>query len=329
MNQVELAQRMADSSHLVNQSQVSDLMNIKAKSVSRSTVFRALTRGFGLDRDNVDALLWLFDAEPMSDKETTNAFASSNIDYSGRENILREAIMKLLRDVLNDSSIRDKAEVQIEFGSGQRARLEEARTLKKIDEQPGHRMSVTKYPPALVAPPDVFKAPDFIPDEISEDGAREEFLELQRARRGAFEKTLSSHGARSVHSRKALRRYLHDGVQHRIRTLATRRKQLDHWITLLNKYEDYCVAFVDWNFELEIGIKNTYRAILRGTPADGSPGEPPGPTVLGPSHIFWKDQYSVLHFLLHFEEKWSSIPSRDRDKTEVIKLIRRELDQTS
>src|SRR5205085_1465084 len=135
----------------------------------------------------------------------------------------------------------------------------------------------------------------------------EEVKQEQRAitdeRRAIFLKHLESFGERSIHPLQSLSGYLKKNCASRL-SFNERREHVEHWRYLLDKYERYEVRLTEAEPEIEMEIKNSVAAVLRGAKRVWFGQEKPPATqtlTYGSRFIYWYDLLSILAFFLEFE----------------------------
>jgi hypothetical protein len=316
----------------VSQSTASRLENLVAENgtiqplAARETVIGLLTHGMQLPQGRIDALLWLWDGEPLDENELRRYLGGYHQGARTRTytaDDLRGSILNMLDEALVSSINPYDARVTIRFSMDEKARLAEQKEMLQWELQPGFRISATRFPSSLSCPQEPFAARELTPHSITTEEGKKAFQAIYQQRQAAFIRNLNEYGERCMHSRHDLRRYLTEDDAHDS-SLAFRRRHFEHWIELLDKYPRYEFAFLDSQPQMELGIKSNIVAIVRGTPRTGRSGV----TLWGIRHIFWHDILSILVLLLNFERQWLKIPQSDRTKSQVVEALRRLLRET-
>jgi len=320
--QVEVARRAR-----VSQSLVSRLEASETKRVCRNLLTRILAFGLELGPTDVEALAWLYQGalagkqedHPLAAEHPPNSEARVHAEPGSD---FRTSILRLLsRAVHQPGSLIHDATARVTFSSDEVARLEQMREVLRIEKREGLRLLVTKYPSSLTNPPEAFASGKVQPQFIFPD-SRKIAIEIMLERQQVFISNLQTYGERNIHSKQGLKRFLTEETGFRY-PLEQRRAQVRHWVHLLAQYPQYEVALVEATPQLEIGIKSTLAAVVRGAPRDDDQAKT---ALWGPYQIFWHDKHSVLSFLLEFETRWDAIPPEGRRKPQVLAWLRHQLE---
>jgi transcriptional regulator with XRE-family HTH domain len=343
----ELAKKLNISqttlSNLESESHLKQVALGEATPISRKSLVQILTWGLALPQQHVDAILWLYQGEKFKalqdievDRYAPYLKPTQSRLYDGNE--LRCCVLAWLKSVLNAliegaKTKQGNVEVTVKmvFELDELSDLETDRELFKMETVPGQRLLVSKYPSYLTYPPHVYDSGEWRGFAIlSEDGRREEHTITDR-RRQNFLNNLSLYGERSIHSIGSLRRYLQKGFKHRF-TFTQRKEHIEYWIQLLDQHDYYQVAFAPAEPEIELEIKSTVSACLRGAPGDRHWQKIPNKNqsiVCGPRLVYWYDRASVLAFLLDYEREWEAIAEKWRDKEHIKRWLKQMLDRSS
>jgi hypothetical protein len=319
VSQDELAVRSG-----INQSAISNLQHLvkdgKVRRSTRKNLLSALGHGLKLPREEVDALLWLFDGTPLSPGEINRVIrsyaplASESPTQGQLDGAFKATVLRLLQKTVRSEN--SKAEVRMRFNSGATARLGELREFLEYESQPGQRLFASTIPTSLVHSETCLQSQEMTPQSIRDAGEEAEFQSLYKQRQQAFLSNLKSYGERSIHSRSTLQRYATEPAGH-FTPMPLRHRQIQNWIKLLDHHPNYEIGLTDEVPLLELGVKTTPVALIRGVRQDRSRNNP----IWGVHHIFWTDEDSVFSFILSFEHAWESLPSEARDKAKVISYL--------
>jgi transcriptional regulator with XRE-family HTH domain len=287
---------------------------------SRETLAKLIARGLQLPYDQVNALMWLYDGEPLSaDESSWYLKGTTAANYEASYFKLRTEILACVRRILDRKKQPYAATVRIFFNADEEARLKEQETLLELEEGPGIRLLVTKFPSSLTHPSTAFDTGELTHQNVTSKDGRGEYQRIHKRRGEVFLHNVHVYGERSIHSKTDLESYLQDENAHRF-SLPQRRRQVENWIELLRHHPLYEVGLAHTTPLLELGVKNsTPVAVMRGAPRDR---EHTRASIHGLHHVFWHDEFSVLHFLLDFERLWDDIAPEDRDKERVIHWLR-------
>ena len=330
----ETGQRGIDQTALalaatVSQATISNLENLekavtsRRRRVSREELIRVLTWGLELDPVEIDAMLWLYDGNPLNEDEIRRYVRGYLPEahpqkYTALQ--LRCLVLRLLQKVLalHDQSIKvQPVTVKIIFSGDERAVLEADEALLQMERLPGQSLLVTEYPSHLTHPPEAHKSGELVGSRFITDALRQQWLSVNWKRVETFYHNLEHYGQRSIHCKASVRQYLQKDFSHRL-TLEQRRRQIAHWITLLESYEHYQVGLAETTPALELKLKGTVQAMMRSACRYEDDRWP----HWGPRYVQWADEASVFRFFLNFENAWDAIPPRDRDKDAVIRWLR-------
>jgi hypothetical protein len=193
--------------------------------------------------------------------------------------------------------------------------------LKTMENVPGQRMLVSKYPSILVSS-DITTASELLAETA--EPIRAELREMLLDRQKIFRQNLAKFGERAIHSVASLQRFVSAEFSHPI-ALAKRKKRVGALIEFLEGYEKFQVGLLDEiEPEIEIAIKSTQEAVVRGTARELS--NHPQTAVCGPSYMYWSDERAVLSFYLDFERLWAKLHEDGlTEKSRVINLLRKSL----
>ncbi|HEY7065864.1 MAG TPA: hypothetical protein VII06_30595 [Chloroflexota bacterium] len=303
------------------QKHVSDLEQLEVslekrdRWVTRTRLAAILHWGLELERDQIDAILWLHDGQPLSDEEV-RYYRLAPPQQPPTPQALRERVIEQLREIVSHRYApmgSQPATVRL-FSADERGRSGGVDAAGELEAIPGQRLFVAAEPSRLTSPPGWLLGPRALEPTTASKELRQHELARTRVRHAQFLHALETYGERSIHSKTAIVRYVTgERVDPYGRSARLRREHIRHWIGLLRTYEHYEVGLVEETPSLELEIKSTVRAIMRGAPI----AYQRHPTW-GPSHLLFEDELSVLQFYLAFETAWDAIPAEDRTKADVI-----------
>jgi transcriptional regulator with XRE-family HTH domain len=296
--------------------------------VRRDIFLRVLLRGLALDQECIDTLLWLYDGTPLTADEIARCVhlylpQAHRKHYTAAE--FRQQVLALLietHQALTAPEARPPASVDVVFVTDEVSRIRALQTILHMESLPGQRLVVQKYPSFLGYPHATYHSETFMPPAITSTAGRQAIRALHAQRCETFLHHLELYGERSIHHRTSLERYAHQHILHYL-SLRQRRQHLRHWITLLESYKHYEVGLANTLPTLELRLKSTVQAMLRGTPSYDRSARG---VSRGPQYLHWFDEGSVLTFYLDFEQHWDTIPLEYRTKSSVIAWLQRLLD---
>lgn len=306
----------------VGQGTISNVENLQKslanpkRRVSREELLKVLVWGLELPQERIDALVWLYDGEPLRPDEIRRFVRIE--ESNPREShpaALRSIALNWLRDLV-DHAIAGAgphlAKVSM-LSADQRGHLQADRALLDLETTPGLRLFVAPYPAIFTRPPGADPSVRPIGASVFENkGALARHAELYRA-------TLRLYGERGIHSRQVIEAAWHrtsgdTDARERLR------RRLRGWIELLQTYDHYEVALAETTPEFFIHIKSTVHVIIGATDMNWGNGIA---LHWGPRWIEWLDETSVLRFLVDFEAHWDAVPLEHRQKENVIAWIER------
>lgn len=305
------------------------------KPTTRETLIEIATLGLNLSPRDIDALLWLFDGEEFTPLDEGEIRYCKTYDKDARplrydDHLpLRRHVLDLLDKWLARKNVRfpRKVEARMITDWNEVGQLEFRHELLNMESKPGQRMLVSKYPSFLTYPNSLRgKARRGSDASLSEEG-QEKAAEINDMRREVFIKNLSAYGERCIHSIRSLKIYLSDDFEHRL-DLSQRKEQIENLILLLKKHENFEIALANVEPEIELEIKSTVSACLRGTEKD-TYYEHEKPILCGPLYIYWYDVITLFSIYRNFEQIWDDIPANQREKGFVINLLQDALASTS
>ncbi len=309
----------------VSQATLSNLENLersvesRKRRVSREELLRVLTWGLALSPERINALLWLYDGELLTEDEIRRyirGYCPHAQPLHPTTQELRRQVYSLLHEALDYSIETTRGQpvmVKIIFSGDERAILEADEELLHLERIPGQVLLVTEYPSHLTHPPAAHKSGELTSAHLTTDAIRQEWLSLNWKRLEAFIANLEQYGQRSIHCKPSLQKYLSKDFTHRL-SLEQRRRHIEHWLTLLEKYEHYQVGLAEKTPAWELKIKSTMHVMMRSACRYDDDDR----SHWGPRYVHWSDETSVLRFFLDFERAWEAIPVQDRSKGEVI-----------
>jgi hypothetical protein len=288
---------------------------------SRSYLLKVASLGFELPQAELDALAWLLDKKVMAPPEV-RSFVGPGVttpDYGNTDKPLSEAVLNLLARAVEPANEDARVKMYLRVkGLDSAARQAELKLFLDYELQPGQRLFVSSLPSSLAHPDEAFDSGALLPPYIQEAQNREALITLYRERRAAFLHNLAVYGERSIHSKATLQRYVRASDGHHMAT-PRRRGQIENCIRLLEEHDDYQIGLTDDESLLELGLKLTPAAVIRGFSPNRSRDKAP---LWGIHHILWTDAESVFAFVLTFEHAWLNIRDQDRDKGTVISFLR-------
>lgn len=292
---------------------------------NREELIKVLTWGLELQQECIDPILWLYDGQPLTEEEIRRYIRgylpeATPKNYTFAE--LRHLVLQQLEKILTDYARSDRIKrqpVKVIPSGGEHEELEAYAELLRMEQEPGQSFMIIQHPSHLVHPPELHASGELIRFPIISKKGRQRWLAMNEQRLEGFLFNLATYGERSIHSKSVLKNYLRE--KHLSRTQwEQRKKQIEHWITLLESYEHYQVGLIETFPYFELKIKSTVGAMVR-SPLDNCEKYPCLPW--GPRYFLWSDEYTVLRFFLDFEHLWETIPEEDRTKERVIKFLRK------
>jgi hypothetical protein len=130
---------------------------------------------------------------------------------------------------------------------------------------------------------------------------------------------IDKYGERAIHSISSLKRYASKTFTHSLK-VEERKKRIQSLSDYLDRfYPQFQVGLADIEPEVEIAIKSTEFAIMRGTARELS--NHPETIVCGPSYLFWDDDITVVTYFLDFEKEWAKLEEVGRTEKKTVKSI--------
>lgn len=299
--------------------------------LSRAAFIKIFAWGLNLSRADVDALLWLYDQQALTDSEVEHYQRGHEPDSQPQHytesdyDVLRQRVLTLLSQVRKycvEQTAKDgfnRADVKLIFDGTEEDCIRTWKELYRVEEQPGHRMMLMKHPSFLTFPQDVIQNGKVIEPWLSPD-AKREVSTIAVKRSDKFLQHLELYGERAIHRKASLKRYLSE-KNASYRPFEERCRQVSHWIELLRKYPHYHIGLSEHTPEFEFTIKGTVEVIMRGTSHEDNYDDRSirvEKNMLVPRYVHWTDTLSVLSYYLTFETYWDTIPIEDRTKETVI-----------
>ena len=293
---------------------------------TRNHLLALASYGLNLPLPELDALAWLLDGERITTEETKRFVGrDSSAAIHQDDGQLWDIIVEMLgRALKRRGGANTAANVRIEFSTDASARLEELQTFLEYERQPGQRLFASSLPSSLVNPDRAFEKDDLVPPYVRNTDLSRMFLSLFKERRETFLVNLHTYGERSIHSKLTLERYL-TTAQGNFLSIPQRRAHIENWIALLEQHQFYEVGLTDDEPLLELGIKTTPIALIRGSSSDRGQRHSPW----GVHHILFRDEHSVFSFIHSFATAWRRISEEGRDKASVVRYLRRLLESSA
>lgn len=304
-----------------NLEHIAESLDSPKRHVGREELLKVLTWGFELAPERVDALLWLYDGQPLAASELrayVRGYAPEAAlhEYTAAE--LRALVLAELRRFIEGEApgeLRQLAAVRL-FTASPEGRLEIARASVEHEGAPAHRLTIRAELPLAS-----HRWPRSLPKDADPFAGFEDDRDVaslgRRVSVGVM-RSMERFGERGIHSRGALKRFLDPAIPHplpfdeRLRDLAT-------YIDLLERTPVYEIAFTDSTPGLELAAKSlVHAAILSGVL--------PTPSVAGldwgPAIIQFSDLRTVAWFLLLFESQWDAIPEEWKQRDAVLPWLK-------
>jgi transcriptional regulator with XRE-family HTH domain len=336
IDQCGISQEALARRAMVSQATVSNIENLEKtidapnRRVRREDLLRVLTWGLEMAPEDIDALLWLFDGDPLRDDEIRR-YVRGYQPRASRQRYtvdqLRQRVLDLVRSAIDRALGPERswnATVRV-FTGDDRGRVAANQALRELDQLPGHRLLATALPPSI-------RLLQFLnlhgyedPKPILDTGIMESSTYSISDRLNTFLYGVQRYGERGIHSRRSLEEYLSPNTPHRL-SLEQRRAHIRSWCDVLRKHRHYQVALADETPDLEPVIKSTKKAMLRASRRDLTTRSQSMPqSCWGPQYILWLDEISVISLLLDFETRWNRIPVEYRTKDSVLAWLEERL----
>lgn len=333
----------------IKQSSISRLMSsseMKKKAKQRRKLNRGrlliLSRkGFNLSHKDASVILWLAEGNDFvpwresefrsfamnppnpQDDEELNGIRFVN-SFRNEPQRAHAAAVSLLAEVFVSPPPEDgwhKIRTNILHGNSPQDILALHKKLKDMEYRGGQRMIVSQYPSILVSS-DLSAASKSLRE--ARDPVKSRLLEMLEERKRAFDFNVERFGERAIHSLSSLKRFVHSSFKHPL-DIAMRRQRIQGLMTYLEKYPRFHVGLVTESDagiepEIEIAIKSTREAVVRGTSRDLS--NHPATIVCGPSYLHWENEWAVITFYLDFEGEWEKLTQAGcTDKSRVLTML--------
>jgi hypothetical protein len=277
----------------------------------------ALTRlGLKMDHCQASLMLWLAEGDDYQ-PWTADEFASLQLEAPSPKdameaNLFRtdpwsahRATVELLgkKCLSNDGvAVWYPVETHLLQGNTPNHHLTLFQKLRTLESGPGQRMLVSKYPSSLVSM-DENGGSELIVG--SPEDMKKWLTEMLMERKRIFRANLAKYGERAIHSQASLKRFVDKDFDHSI-NVEDRKNRVRSLIQYLRNYSKFQVGLLeDIEPEVEIAIKSTREAVIRGTARELS--NHPHTVVCGPSYMYWNDEVAVLSFYLEFERLWTKL----------------------
>jgi transcriptional regulator with XRE-family HTH domain len=336
MEQCGISQEALARRATVSQATVSNIENLEktihssSRRVRREDFLKVLTWGLEMVTEDIDALLWLFDGEPLREDEIRRYVRGYQPQAARRrvdEAMLRQRVLDRLRAAIDrafEPESCQTAAVRV-FSGDERGRIAVDRALYELEHLPGQRLLATALPTSVALVQTCQRADRDALDELLPPDLPPESRHRMQDRVDIHLYNLENYGERSIHSKPSLERYLSADSPHRL-SLEHRRAYIRRWCELVRSYKHYEVALADATPDLEPVIKSTKQAMLRAAHHDGYIRERDWHRGgWGPRYLLWLDEVSVTSFLLDFEAHWQQIPLEYRSKDSVLAWIEERL----
>lgn len=318
-------------------------MRMKAKqhrNLNRQHLLLLSRKGFALSHIDASLILWLAEGPAFTPwRENEFRLCALKPPDPGLDSDLIEirsvnsfrddpnkahvAAVNLLRDVFVTAPSEDgwhRIRTNILHGNSPSDILALHRKLRDMEYRGGQRMIVSQYPSILVSPD---LRSNMIWSGVPEPNKRP-FFEMLAERKKIFEFNLGRFGERAIHSISSLKRFIHTEFKHPL-DVDIRKQRLRGLIQYLQQYPRFLVGLIPEGEsgiepEIEIAIKSTREAVIRGTTRDLS--NHPQTIICGPSYLHWDNDWAVITFYLDFEKQWEKLTTTGMtDRAEVMRLL--------
>lgn len=340
--QVHVAKRAGVAmATIANIEHLENSVNDPSRRPGRDRFIQVLSWGLKLDRDVIDALLWLFDGSALTRDEVhrylgylpdKQRFAVANHSAAAK----RRTVLRLLDEALRVSFARaghqpgSQETKMVLYGADAQGRLASAQALLELEEREGQRLRIAQLPSLVNIPPAMSADPAMIDRWLGQERwtaaqrAEGRRIFLQRSR--VVEENLDRYGGRTILERESLQRYLGDHPSSPRRLPIERRHHVEHLLRQLREHPLFAIGIVDEASDLEINLKSTTMFMLRSAQHRELRRSD---TSWGPHYIACRDETAVLQFYLDFERAWDLIPTHDRTRESVISQLQAMLDTAS
>ncbi len=298
--------------------------------LKKRTLMTFASKALSLGYREISLLLWLATGngfKPLSDSEIaehclqpTREQLEESVVFQKSPNSAYWAAIDWLKAVIShhdtDSSVYE-LKTWMTHGNSLKSRLGFYHKLLEIEARPGQRLLVSKFPSILTSS-DV-------------DKFDEELLRLPKAdalllrgilarRHEIFIRNLETYGERAIHSISSLQRFVSHEFDHPV-DLQERRNRVKNLIAQLNDFKKFRVGLAEVEPEIEIAIKSTEAAMIRGTARQLS--NHPMTLYCGPNYLFWIDKEGqepcgVLAFFLDFEDEWRKLQQTGKTDSDYV-----------
>jgi hypothetical protein len=335
----KLSQREFQELTGVHQTQISRLESLEKleekachkRPLNRAHLLAFSVRGLKMSYRDASLLLWLAEGgkfRPWTAQELRAAeIPKPDAETVSEMNLFRNrprAAWYAIVDLLGKTFARDlldnrwgTVDTHVLHGNTPTSRRALYDVLERMEGRPGQRMLVSKYPSILVST-DMTKSSELV--QTVQEPERSELIRKLTERRSTFHMNLEKYGERAIHSVSSLRRFVSEGFKHTVSADERKERVRSLMRHLDGYYPKLQVGLADVEPEVEIAIKSTEFAVVRGTARDLS--NHPETIVCGPSYLFWDDDMAVVTFFLDFEKEWEKLERKGRtEKKAVIKIL--------
>jgi hypothetical protein len=340
--QVHVAKRAGVAMATVaNMENLENSANDPSRRPGRDRFIQVLSWGLKLDRDEIDALLWLFDESILSRDEVQRylgylpdkqRFARPNHTKTAK----RQTVLRLLEEALLVAFTKARQQPgsqetkMILYGADAQGRLASAQALLELEQREGQRLRIAQLPSLVNVPPAMYADPAVLDRWLGQErwpaAQRAEGRRIFVERTRVVEANLDRFGGRTILERESLQRYLGDHPSSQRRLPIERRRHVEHLLRQLRDHPLFAIGIVDDASDLEINLKSISMFMLRSAQHRELRRSD---TSWGPHYIACRDETAVLQFYLDFEKAWDLIPTHDRDRESVIAQLQAMLESTA
>lgn len=291
--------------------------------VSRQDLIQVATWGLELPQETIDTLLWLYDGKTLSGEEIRRWLRGYQPDarphtLSWEEGrcqsiaLLERVAANLREGPSYDATVTVYPSDLQSYLVCQQAQLDE-------ELIPGQRLVVTAGPSFLLHLPEHSRR---VAEEFTQSLGPVDIGALERITRSRLELFMTNtkaYGHRAICDRGVFERHFTQPEGLPVEEFLYRLKRLQHIVRLVECPDLHFEMRLDNHTpSLEWGVKNLRQALMFGAPRSGEYVNAPW----GIQYIQWKDERTVVEFVLQFEHRWGTLGVGEKASQEILAELR-------
>jgi hypothetical protein len=308
----------------VNQAVISAIETLPEakRSLSRQDFIKTI-RPFNFSRPakKVNAILWLFDGEPLTadERKEFNFRKISQDKGKGSEEI--KTIFELLQQAMRHYKRQPGKCVSV-VSENEDDELAIYKEFLAIESGRGIRMLIKRTPSSLTYPATLYEGESGVPKKITTKAGKETYLAIRKKRIENYLEQFKIYGDRCIHVEEDIEAYLSCKENYPFLSKKERRAHIQNLIKLLEENPDHFQIKLVKKLPLfEYGMKGFDKVV---TTAEFYPSN-----LQLVRYIQLFGEQSVLPYLLEFENLWNELSEDQPDNKAVIKKLNGILKSTS